>query len=60
MALENGAGVKRDGRGNNNMFQKQRRVAEDVSLFLHAPPSVNIHLLFFVVRSNVNCSKCLI
>lgn len=47
MALENGAGVKRDGRGNNNMFQKQRRVVDDVSLFLHAPPSVNIHLLFF-------------
>ena len=47
MALENGAGVERDGRGNNNMFQKQRRAVEDVSLFLRAPPSVNIHLLFF-------------
>lgn len=47
MALENGAGVKRDGRGNNNMFQEQRGVVEDVSLFLHAPPSANIHLLAF-------------
>lgn len=54
MGLENGAGVKRDGRGNNNMFQKQRRMVEDVSLFLHAPPSANTHLLVFLLYAQMS------